>query len=97
MVIRNLTEDEISLLQSKSYRHKHLPSETRLALDKFRPGQGILLSHAEYSCKSSNACGIQQLLQRVSKKSLYRYRSGHTNGLGSDLMVVCVAKEATKP
>ena len=99
VMIRALTPEEIAHVVSKAPTGRP-SSPLGVAIRSMVPGEGILVSHQGLKCainKLGHDCSINTLLTRVRKQSLYDYKGCHTDGQGSDVMVICFAKSVPPP
>ena len=98
VMIRVLTPEEIEQVLTAGKRRGGMsPSPQLIAIRAMQLGDGILLSHEGLTCSYTQTsikrkCSLDQILSRARKSSPYGYKCSHTNGQGSDVMIVCFAK-----
>lgn len=96
VLIRNLTAEEIARVSVQGHGRPIAP-QTKL-LEQMNIGDGILVSHEGLFCRKSKAgnsnCSLATIASRMRKQTGLHYRLRHTNGVGSDVMVVCLTGAA---
>ena len=96
VMIRSLTPEEIERVSNHQHGYGRKRTPQYIAISNMAPGDGILLSHQGLSCglytSDNTHCGFNNMLTRLRKISPYSYQCIHSNGGGSDVMVVCFAK-----